>query len=540
MKFTKAFDKVISRDHIAFSKERHDILAGAPSSERSFMRRLRIWLSGLLRGDMFPFWGWSYILPILPISPSQVDGFTLRWKDDSSSPPDVLYINGKLCQPDWLRGEEQTAFIHATTWQQHENVLAAKAPMDWKRLSIQPIFSTASVNASELQESVIDKLPSQNDSSDDLPASIQRALVFIRNSINADPFSEFSGLCYGCYDLTNEGFRLSSWVWTNGIVISALLEALSGDDSVTLATKIGKAALRFQVKTGKHAGALMVRRDPVTDVPQGFAEWLAPNDAALFAGYGLLPLYDATRDSQFWEASVGVANWILREGMKDGRLRVGFRLEQNRWVDSWLYIDAGFTPVLFARLYSMDQKSVWKQACEWIMDDLLARLYAGNGELYSAWLWPGRVRQSHFARGYAWFLDGLLHAYRCTGRSEYLDVAKACADTLLSHQHSSGAWRYLLNRSETGFCNKGTPAIAWQLLQLYRHTDDERLIRSARRALDWCAANQYLGDDTNAWGGIVSWNTEGAIAGAKNIMTAFPYASGFQVLAELLWRNLNA
>lgn len=517
-----------------------DILGNAPTARCDFKHRLRGWLSSLLRGEATPFWGWSFALPVLQVGVPHLVGLFISWKDAESAPPVSLVINGNWVGLKWSATGEKEILIPSSSWRLHENIVAAKAPIDWTKLTICPAVSKSQIDQEQVGDKKLDFSGASYhhpDTVDHTQDPIERAVSFMVNSVNRDPASVFQGLCYGCYDLTNEGYRLSSWVWTSGIVISALLSSRS-NDLFSLATRIGDASLRFLIDDGKNVGALMVRHDPITDVRQGYAEWLAPNDAALFGGYGLLPLFRLTRNRHFWDAAVGIADWIRREGIRNSKLRVGYRLEQNQWDDSWLYVDAGFTPVLFAGLYEIEQRPEWKQSCELIMDDLLTRLYHEDGRLYSSWLWPGRKGKPLFARGYAWFLDGVIHSYRCTGRSDYLEVAKQCAQFLQRYQAQSGAWYYLLDKPGTGFCNKGTPAIAWQLLQLYRLTGQEELKLDARRALDWCTANQYMGDDVNARGGIVSWNTEGAIVGAKNIKTAFPYASGFQVLAESLWREL--
>lgn len=517
-----------------------DILVSTPSANNDIRSRFRAWLASFLRMRPIPFWGWSYILPVLQVDVAQLEGFLFSWTDTANLPPLSFFINGEYVELQWNASEKRTALIPKGLWHRYENIIATKAPINWSKLKIQPVISQSWADQGLVDSQERDHLnascvypyvPGHPE------VAIERAIEFMVNSVNSDFFSGFQGLCYGCYDLTSEGFRLSSWVWTNGIVISALTKTRR-DDLISLAAAIADSCLRFQIETGHNTGALMIRHDPVSDVPQGYAQWLAPNDAALFGGYGLLSLFSATNDTCYLDAAVGIADWITRVGIKNGKLRVGYRLEQKRWDDSWLYVDAGFTPVLFSRLYAIEPRSEWKQASALIMDDLLGRLYGGNGRLFSAWLWPGRKGRHLFARGYAWFLDGLIHAHRCTGSNVYLQVAVECAEVLQKYQCTNGAWNYLLDKSETGFCNKGTPAIAWQLLNLYQITSQDELRDSARCALDWCADNQYFGEDDNAQGGIVSWNSEGAIVGAKNIQTAFPYASGFQILAELLWREL--
>lgn len=521
-----------------------------------------LWLASVVRGNYWSFPAWSTIsLGNSAIRKATV-GFSLVWNGNSFFRPGTICVNGHFVRVRWQRLNERVSVsnvIPRSVWYAHENTLAAGYFTDWSKLSILPVreadehhkeevlLESRISNTKERSVFRIDQVVVNGDSDFGKRDQVQingatgfldaTPIGFMLRSINSDPCTPFRDLCYGCYDLTNQVYRLASWIWTNSIIIASMLED-ERETSSSFAQQLGKVILPGRIVDGANIGAFMVRHDPVHDVSQGFAEWLAPNDAALLGGYGFIPLYRATGDVNYLNAAIGIAEWIIREGMRRGRLRVGYRLEQGRWDDSWLYLDAGFTPVLFARLYEVEQRPEWKQVCELIMDDLLRRLYGGNGRLFSAWLWPGRKGKAYFARGYAWFLDGLLHAYRCTGRSDYLEIARRCAQLLMSSQHSNGAWHYLLDRPNTGFCNKGTPAIALQLLRLYQLTQEEELKFGARQALDWCKENQYSGEDLNAQGGIVSWNTEGSIVGAKNIQTAFPYASGFQVLAESLWEKL--
>jgi uncharacterized protein YyaL (SSP411 family) len=321
-------------------------------------------------------------------------------------------------------------------------------------------------------------------------------------------------------------------------VIAALLTH-QNTEFTTKAAQLGKQLLKFQLRKGPQAGAFMVRHDPMGDVPRGFAAWLAPNDGAILGAYGLLSLFEATKEPKYWQAAVDVADWIMREGFVRGRLRVGFRLETGKWVRSWLYLDAGFTPVLYSKLYQVEPRPEWQQACQSIMDDLIDRLYAGQGRFLSAWERPIIRHKALFARGHGWVLDGLIETYLCTRQQRYLQLATECARFVCKYQNESGSWYYRMDKPESGECNKGTPVLAYHLLRLHSLTEESAFRHAARCALEWCKRKQYLGPDQKAVGGIVSYNTEGAISTALTTRTAFPYASAFQVLAQKEWHRLS-
>ena len=494
-----------------------DVLEGVKQSEGFIAGWLRPWASGLVRRDA-QLYAYSPRQPILRGSPQTLHAFLAVWSGPRWACPRQVYVNGHPTELVWQPGPVNTvvSVLETHPWHRFENTIAARFPIAWQYLSLYParVRSQCSPHSADewpdfvpwrqVVHSMIRRrfveasVPKPRQTDHHLHQScratdVDGAIAFMLRSINRDPTSPFNGLCYGCYDLNAASYRLASWVWTSAIVIQALLEAgHEGPRAEALA--LGNAILRFQVRHGANAGAYMVRHDPARDVPQGYTVWLAPNDAALLAGYGLLPLYQSTNDRRYWKSAVDVAAWIVTQGVKNGQLRVGYRCERGRWDDSWLYVDAGFTPVLFARLFELERDPQWASACTQIMDDLLRRLYAGGGRLCSSWVWPGRRTRALFTRGYAWFIDGLIHAYACSGDARYKRIAAECIKYLLQHQTDKGAWYYLMDKPESGYCNKATPAIAWQLLNYYeRIAADHALILAARRALDWCGRAQYRG-----------------------------------------------
>ena len=93
-------------------------------------------------------------------------------------------------------------------------------------------------------------------------------------------------------------------------------------------------------------------------------------------------------------------------------------------------------------------------------------------------------------------------------------------------QKNDGGWSYNLLRPLMGEDCKAIPVIAKCLLDWYELEDqDQRLIVSAQRALEWCA--KHTATNGTAAGGIFSYTIEGAIVHHMYTSTAFVYGSSY-------------
>jgi hypothetical protein len=373
---------------------------------------------------------------------------------------------------------------------------------------------------------------------------VQNSLAFLRTAAQL-PSERFSGLAPGCIDLDGQCPRLWSWIWTNGAVISAFLETQPDGTPYDLsqAEAVGERLLGFQVHQGVNDGAFPVRWDVTTGSDRGLTEWLAPNDAAFLASYGLVRLFEATGREEFRESALRTARWILREGLgRDGHLALGFRTDSGRWTRDWLYVDAGFTTCIFRDAWRLTGDHVWRDATHRFLDWYLDRFLQPDEGYFAVAVVDGCSRpiKRRFSRGNGWALDGLLSGWEATGHGEYLERAVALAHTMARAQLGTGAWSYDFGRRWSGPCNKGTPVIGYHLLRTHLHCGDDTILESALRARDWCRAAQ-VGDQCfpPAVGGIAARNEEGAITGELGVRTAFPYGSAYHIMLENLAERVS-
>ena len=402
--------------------------------------------------------------------------------------------------------------------------------VDWENLLVIPnncimIKTTAAIKARKNPSLVCKTVICTND--------------FIERSRNNCSYDQHRGLIYGCYDLDDHTYRLSSWVWTNAIIAKAWWTKYSiqgCEESRKKAEELSKLLIDWQIKDGDNKGAFICRTDIVPDAPMGNIRWLAPNDSALIGGYSLSPLYKYSKDKNIYNSIVSLGEWVVNAGMKsDGRLRVGYNLDEKYWDDNWLYVDSGFTNVLFRELFSITGDDKWRKACVLFSDWYISNFSNPSGAMNSAWF-SKRVYTSHnyFSRGQGWAIEGLIAAYECTKKEKYLVRAFKCADFCVREQNSNGSWYYEIGDSDGGECNKATPVLAYVLARISEYTKNNKYHNAAKRALSWCKSHIYNGNDKNAKGGIVTWTWEGCITRPRNRRTAVPYANAYANMAKLI------
>jgi uncharacterized protein YyaL (SSP411 family) len=209
---------------------------------------------------------------------------------------------------------------------------------------------------------------------------------------------------------------------------------------------------------------------------------------------------------------------------------VGFRGDLRRWDDEWYYVDAGIAASFFSRMAALTGDARWRRLLDCFIRDYLGRLYEGQGRFRKTWRRNGSRSETTFSRGYAWALDALLAAWEGLQDDRYLALASDVARLLSRYQTAEGCWNYNLERPRSGPCNKGTPIIAYHLARLAAATADDSQHDLAIRAERWCRRNVVWRPAERDHGGIVAWNSEGAIATQRSTPTAFSYASAYYVL----------
>lgn len=359
------------------------------------------------------------------------------------------------------------------------------------------------------------------------------AIQYLINSYNNVKSSNFKGTFFACYDYESKCYRLISWIWCTGVVIKALLSEWNrtGNSKYKdLAIRAGNILLQHQDRDG----GFVVRWD--LGGKSGVKKWKAPNDSAIIGAYGLMPLYKATGNKRFLSASIDIGNWIITKGLRpNGHLSVGYL---DNWVYSWLYIDSGFTANLFYEIYQERPNDRWKIACEKFINWFIDNFRKESGLFIKTWRENGNHDIIFYSRGQAWALDGFVSAYKLLKHKNTLSVACDIANNMVRHQNKDGSWDYIGDDPYSGKDNKGTPVIAYNLLQLYELIPKNDYLASAVKAIHWCEINQDMNDGIG-YGGIKSWNKEGCIVGKRSTTNAFAYGDAFYILAKNMYESLH-
>lgn len=356
---------------------------------------------------------------------------------------------------------------------------------------------------------------------------------FLSRSLSHDPFGTGTA-SLTAWDRNQACVRLWSWYWTTGIVYEALAALVdSGGLRVDL-TGIEEGFLARQSLTGENTrGSYFVRWDPDRRRPEGVRAWHAPNDAAYLGLHGLLVAHRRSGDAVWLDRSALLADWIWERGMNGDRLRVGWNAVDRRWDDAWHYIDAAWTPAFFQELAARTGEKRYTERAVALAHDTVAR-FATRGPFYlKIWRANGRHTRTVFARGMAWVLEGWV-PLAVAGQDWLVPRIRALVRGLLDHQRPDGAWPYLLDRPQSGPCNKGTPAIACHIQRaaalLPEYADE--IGHSVTKALVWCEDRMDLAPGSPAFGGIFASNDEGAIATVRGISVAVNYASAYYILTR--------
>ena len=369
---------------------------------------------------------------------------------------------------------------------------------------------------------------------ENLISCLRQAVEFVLSCQNTNPLSPTYGGLFLFYDLDAKTFRRSDWIWTYGPAIKLLLDAAKipeltsefGYEKLMEAAKlIGEASLRFQLldKTHPAYGLTLCRYDPKLFYAEGFTGYLSPVDSHFLAGYGWIPLYEATGDHRFLDAAVLQTEQIGRILTQDTIVEQDFVLKAGKW-KNWTMDESGFGMQGFAEVYKVTRDEDHKRTGKEYLDGLINVLENPDGLWYRNWhrnqpdrtddRWPAGkpvgvpvlMKDGETARGNGWAMIGLLAAHRMMPENgHYLDKAKTLAENMLNLQLEDGSWPFKLyeSASEGGVSEKGTPLWSMLFYQLYEVTKDPRHLEAAQRALQWCMKKQYAGEDLLAAGGIV-------------------------------------
>lgn len=362
---------------------------------------------------------------------------------------------------------------------------------------------------------------------------VKAAIHFLLRSQNRNPSSPTFGGLFLFYDLDASTFRRSDWIWTWGPAMRFLIDAAAipeiavefGHDRLLRAAReMGEASLRFLIADDSHParGLVVTRFDPTTRYRYGHSGFVSPADAYFLAGWGYIPLYEATGDTRFLDAAKLLLDQTGRLLAQDPVIEQDFVMASRRW-KNWTMDESGFGMEGFAEVFRATGDSKYQQVGREYLNSLVRVLGRDDGlwdrtwhrkdpaREDDSWPLPGpagkaiRVPSNANTRGLAWAMMGLLAAHRLLPDEGHLQAASRMAEHLIRAQRPEGHWTFLYNRpeDEVGIAEKGTAIWSLLLYRLYNETGDVRHLEAARKALGWCMKNRYTGPDALAAGGII-------------------------------------
>lgn len=370
---------------------------------------------------------------------------------------------------------------------------------------------------------------------------------------NNNPDSPTYGNLYAFYDLEAKLHRTSYWNWASTQYVKMVLDAIKvpeiqdlydTDDLIGAVDKIGRNVLKYQLKEEDHPsrGSFMViwsRRF------NRYTKWIGTSDSGVMIRWALIPLFEATGDSTYLEAS---EYWCLQKGSMLDTFDVlphYYRYDEDRFNESILD-ETGWDPEGHAALYSVTKDERYRKIGKEFMDKHMKAFQREDGLWHRAYDWTTgeHVETIKMTRGLGWAMEGLLAMNRMYPDTIYLDYAQKLGENLRKEQNSNGSWSYIFDADfeEVGISEKGTAL--WSLLfyQLYEATGNSDYLETARRALEWCLENQYTGPDNEAIGGLVG-STPASMVGIREYFPATcAYTTGFfgmAILEELKYSSLE-
>jgi len=319
---------------------------------------------------------------------------------------------------------------------------------------------------------------------------------------------------------------LSNWIWTS----AAIARILSKCNSKNEAKSIADAFLREQFEEGYW----IVRYDFIKG---SLCRLAAPNDSAYIARNAILTAYHDTKEEKYLLAAEKCAKWIIDTQREDSLVYFGYNIDKKEWIINSNIVDIGFTADLFAELYNITSKDIYKEFMISFIKSYIDTFYDSSAGLFISHITGYRKRNGgYFSRGQAWAIEGLIPVYSITKDSNIFEILETVSSSIVKNQLKNGGWYCNLQktRSLMGEDCKGISAIAANLLRWadYSNHRDE-LIDSAKKALKWC--EDHTDPET---GMILSYSCNGAIAHSPNTSTGILYANAYAIeIKQLLSKH---
>jgi hypothetical protein len=306
------------------------------------------------------------------------------------------------------------------------------------------------------------------------------------------------------------------------------------------AWRIGNTTLKFQVVNpghpAHHFGTTRYTARFFEKI--GYQELInTGSDTGFLAGWGWIPLYEETGDQRFLDITKNYLEAVFP-------ILEAFKLPPQEWLPSrngWTDFtidESGFgTEGINALFQVKENDPALAELCRNYMEKHLALFEREDGLWERQYIFSAdKIEPSQrMTRGLGWAMEGLLAAYRCTRNGRYLEKAIKMADVLMANQQPDGSWTFKFDQpvSAAGTADKGTSLWCLLLYMLYRETRSASVLNAARRALQWCMDNQYIGPNPHARGGIIGLSGESGITYRNWFRLCCQYSSAFFGLALL-------
>jgi len=385
-------------------------------------------------------------------------------------------------------------------------------------------------------------IPGQGLERSRLIESLAASAAHIVRSQNRYRHSPVSGGLYLFYDLDAKVYRSPHWIWGWGPAVKMLLEAakipevasrFQPGELVRVADEIGRMSLR-SADNEVLPGMPLSRWDRGNDMEYGHLEAYSPADTGFLMGWAWIPLYEATGDRAYLEASKKLA------GVLERLTREFSLMPQNYWAASRSWGDvtideSGFGTEGIAELYRVTREEHYRELGRVYMRQHLAAMERPDGLWDRGWSRTRgqRLPSAKMTRGLGWAMEGLLACQRMDPEGDWLARAIRLGDHLLAAQHPGGHFSFNFDRptEEVGFTAKGTAL--WSLLfsGAYGASGEQRYLEGSRRALRWCLDNQYAGPDPEAHGGLPGVSPHSAAGYRPFSRVSCAYGAGFFGLA---------
>lgn len=364
---------------------------------------------------------------------------------------------------------------------------------------------------------------------------------------NNNPASPTYGSLFAFYDVEAKLHRTSYWNWASTQYVKMVLDAIhvpeiqklyNKEELIASADKIGRNILKYQVKEEGHPseGSFLViwmRRF------HSYAKWIGTSDSGVMVRWALMPLYEATGDSTYLEAS---KYWAVKkaEMLDDFDVLPHFYRYDEDLFNAKILDETGWDPEGHAALYEVTRENQFRESGKKFMDKHMKVFQREDGLWHRAYDWTTKenVETMRMTRGSGWAMEGLLAMNRMYPDTIYLQYAEKMAKHLQENQNEDGSWSFIFDKDpkEVSVTEKGTPL--WSLLfyQLYEATGKSEYLQTARKALSWCLENQYTGPDVEAIGGLVGSTSHSMVGIREYFPSSCAYTTGFfgmAILAEL-------